>query len=227
MSNLPNDFIKEYQLRTKATKEGYVYIEVRRGMYGLPQAGLLAQLELEERLAKHGYRQSKLVPGLWTHDWRPISFTLVVDDFGVKYVGEEHARHLKGVLEEFYEVATDWEGKKYIGLTLDWDYEQREVHVSLPGYVKRAAKELNHTAPRRRQKAPAPCAPINYGSKAQYVEDKEPSPPLDKRGQKYIQRLNGKFLFLGRAVDSTLLVALSNLAGDQAAPTEETSRKAK
>ena len=57
-------------------------------MYGLPQAGLLANELLEKRLNEAGYRQSKLklVPGLWKHDWRPIQFTLVVDDFGVKYV---------------------------------------------------------------------------------------------------------------------------------------------
>jgi len=46
-------------------------------------------------LNKHGYHQSKLVPGLWKHNTRPMQFTLVVDDFGVKYVGEEHANHLK------------------------------------------------------------------------------------------------------------------------------------
>ena len=39
-------------------------------------------------------------PGFWTHDWRPVQFTLVVDDFGVKYVGEEHAIHLKNTIKE-------------------------------------------------------------------------------------------------------------------------------
>jgi hypothetical protein len=63
-------------------------------MYGLPQAGIIAQKLLEERLQKHGYRQSQTTPGLWKHDTRPISFSLVVNDFGVKYVGEENAQHL-------------------------------------------------------------------------------------------------------------------------------------
>ena len=53
-------------------------------MYGLPQEGLLANEILEKILNKRGYQQSKLVPSLWTHDWRPVQFTLVVDDFGVK-----------------------------------------------------------------------------------------------------------------------------------------------
>ena len=68
-------------------------------MYGLPQSGLLANDLLKKKLKKRVYQQIKLVPRLWKHDWRPIQFTLVVDDFGVKYVGEEHALHLKQTLE--------------------------------------------------------------------------------------------------------------------------------
>ena len=54
----PDDVIKEYNLRDKVEPNGDVYIEVRKGMYGLPQAGLLAQKLLTKRLAKHGYTQS-------------------------------------------------------------------------------------------------------------------------------------------------------------------------
>ena len=102
-----------------------IYIEANRGMYGLPQAGLLANELLEKRLKKRGYYQSKLVSGLWKHEWRPIQFTLVVDDFGVKYVGKEYALHLNATLEDNYGVTTEWDGKRYIGITLDWDYERR------------------------------------------------------------------------------------------------------
>ena len=58
-------------------------------MYGLPQAGILAQQLLEKQLNDKGYSQDNLVPGLWTHSWRPITLTLCVDDFGVKYVGKK------------------------------------------------------------------------------------------------------------------------------------------
>ena len=58
--DIPEDVVAEYNLQEKATKDGYVYIEVRKGMYGLPQAGLLAQNLLEKRLVKHGYSQSLL-----------------------------------------------------------------------------------------------------------------------------------------------------------------------
>jgi hypothetical protein len=138
--NIPDEIIKEYNLRSKATTEGAIYIVANRGMYGLPQSGLLANELLEQRLNKRRYRQSKLVPGLWTHDWRPVQFTLVVDDFGVKYVGEEHALHLKQTLTADYAVTTEWDGKRYIGITLDWDYKRRQVHLSMPGYIQKALK---------------------------------------------------------------------------------------
>ena len=131
-------------------------------MYGLPQAGLLANELLEKRLNKHGYRQSKLVPGLWKHDTRPIQFTLVVDDFGVKYVGEEHAQHLKTTLEEHYKLTCDWTGTRYIGITLDWDYNKRQVHLSMPNYVKKALKQFQHIAGKL-QHSPYPSVPIQLG----------------------------------------------------------------
>ena len=76
-------------------------------MYGLPQAGLLAQEFLEKRLNEHGYSQSKFTPGFWMHQSRPICFTFVVDEFGVKYKGKEHAQHLVSILKKYYEVSED------------------------------------------------------------------------------------------------------------------------
>ena len=50
--------------------------------------------QLQRKLAKHGYFEVNHTPGLWRHVTRPVQFSLVVDDFGVKYVGEENAQHL-------------------------------------------------------------------------------------------------------------------------------------
>jgi hypothetical protein len=98
----PEDIIEEYDLRNKVDAKGNVHCEVRRGMYGLPQAGIIAQELLETRLLKAGYTQSKITPGYWKHKWRPISFTLVVEDFGIKYIGAEHVQHLLQVLRQDY-----------------------------------------------------------------------------------------------------------------------------
>ena len=121
LSKLPEDFVKQYGLAEKVTTDGYVYVEIRRGVNGLPQSGLLSKRLLEKSLNKEGYQQSILTPGLWTHKWRPISFTLCVDDFGVKYVGQQHADHLMAALKKDYNISCDTEGKRYLGLNLDWD----------------------------------------------------------------------------------------------------------
>jgi hypothetical protein len=81
-------------------QDGKVYIEIQKGMYGLPQAGILANELLQPILAKYGYQPTTHTHCLWKHDTRPISFLLVVDDFGVKYVGREHAQHLMGCIKK-------------------------------------------------------------------------------------------------------------------------------
>jgi hypothetical protein len=58
MTDIPEEIIKQYKLREIATQDGYVYTEITKGVYGLPQAGIIAQELLEECLDKHGYFQS-------------------------------------------------------------------------------------------------------------------------------------------------------------------------
>jgi len=65
----PQDIIDEYKLASKVDQNGNVHCEVRRGSYGLRQAGIIAQELLEEQLQKAGYTQSKLTPGYWKHEW--------------------------------------------------------------------------------------------------------------------------------------------------------------
>ena len=88
LRNLPEREVQHYNLAEKTTRDGYVYVDIKRGVYGLPQAGLIAQQLLEKRLNKKVYHQSEINLGLWKHTWRPICFSLCVDDFGVKYVGK-------------------------------------------------------------------------------------------------------------------------------------------
>ena len=81
----PEWTIEQYGLRDKSYK-GWVYWEIRKAIYGLPQAGLLANQQLKKHLKPAGFYEVAHTPGLWKHRTRPIQFTLSVDDFGVKYV---------------------------------------------------------------------------------------------------------------------------------------------
>eukprot|EP00804_Cyclotella_cryptica_P028989 CCRYP_012408-RA/>CCRYP_012408-RA protein AED:0.21 eAED:0.21 QI:0/0/0/1/1/1/2/0/880 len=227
LSDIPTEIITEYRLDLLAEPDGTIYVLVRLGMYGLPQAGLLANELLEKRPNAHGYHQSKLVPGLWKHVWRPIQFTLVVDDFGIKYVGQEHPQHLLTVLQEHYTVTTDWNGSRYIGITLDWDYAKRRIYLSMPGYVKKALRQFQHPKPKTPQHAPFPTMPIKYGTHTQYATTPSTAPLLDQEGKKFIQQVCSKFLFLGRAVDPTLLCPISAIASQSSKPTVNTLKHPK
>ena len=74
----------------------------------------MAQQLLEERLNAKGYSQSNLVPGLWTHEWRPITFTLCVDDFSVENTGAQHDDHLMAIIQEHYTISHNWSGSTSI-----------------------------------------------------------------------------------------------------------------
>ena len=60
LNDIPAEIIDLYNIKEKATEDGFVYVEIRKGMYGLPHAGLIANELLEKRLARHGYRQINL-----------------------------------------------------------------------------------------------------------------------------------------------------------------------
>ena len=113
------DWIKaQYNLEEHA-HNGQVYLRIERAVWGLPQARILANKLLRKQFAPHGYYECVNTPGLWRHEWRPITFTLVVDNFGVKYVGKEHADHLTECIKEKYKLVKDWTGNLYCGIKLE------------------------------------------------------------------------------------------------------------
>ena len=116
-------------------------------------------------------------------------------------------------------------GKKYIGLTFDWDYRKRQVHVLMPGYRDLALIRFKHRTPKTRQDQPYKHVIPNYGAKIQFALGPDGTPLLDKDGKKFVQQVTGTFLYYARAVDSTMLVALSALASEQASPTQKTMEK--
>ena len=88
----------------------------------------------------------------------------MVDDFGVKYSGKEHALQLKVAPKKKYRVITDWEGKLYIGIAIKWAYEKGTVQISMPGYVHAALHDLQHEKPKLPQESPYPWTQPVYGN---------------------------------------------------------------
>jgi hypothetical protein len=224
LSDIPEEVIKEYNLHQYATPDGWVYIKVSRGMYGLPQAGSLGHDLLEQRLNKEGYFQSQIVPALWKHKTRPIQFVLVVDDFGIKYMKKEDLDHLIQTLEKHYDVSVDLEGKEFVKIQLDWDYENRKVHLSMAPYLQKALRQFDNIVPSKRQDSPYPYTEPKYGAKQQFAEY-DTSAPVGNDEQKYVQKVTGKFNWYARGVDSTMLTPISALSAQQAKPTQATMRR--
>jgi hypothetical protein len=91
--------------------DGYIYIRIKKGMYGLKQAAILAYEHLVNQLAPHGYHPCPYTTGLWQHTSRATKFCLCVDNFGVKYFSKPDADHLLNALHAHYKISVNWEGK--------------------------------------------------------------------------------------------------------------------
>jgi hypothetical protein len=154
LPRFPEEIVGKYNLKALAI-DGWVYIEIRKGMHGLKQAVLLTNQLLQKSLTPFGYYPSRHTPGLWLHKTRPIAFFLIVDDFTVKYVGKQHAAHLGDALIRSYELTTDLEGKVYSGMTLKWDYKNRKCDISMPGYISNVLSRFQHDTPNQPQHTPS------------------------------------------------------------------------
>jgi hypothetical protein len=124
-------------------------------MYGFKQSGLLANQLLQKLLAPFGYNPAQHTTGLWLHKTCPIDFSLIVNDFAVKYVGKHHDDHLRNALLQSYELTTDWEGKVYSGMSLKWDYKNITCDIFMPGYVSNVLSKFYHDSPKHPQHTPS------------------------------------------------------------------------
>ena len=177
----PQWIIDQYDLNTHAV-DGMVHIKMRKAVYGLPQAGILANKKLRCKLEPHEYLEHENTPGLWYHKTRPISFTLVVDNFGVKYIGKEHVDHLILCLKQSkYKLSEDWTGNLYCGISLNWNYKAGYVDISMPEYIKKKLHEYGHLFPKRIQTCPCSPEPKSYGAKAQAPLPTDESKLLDQK----------------------------------------------
>jgi hypothetical protein len=113
-------------------------------MYGLPQAGILTNELVQRRLALDGYRPTEHTHGLWKHKTLPVWFSLIVDDFGIKYIGLNNTEHLMASIKKNYDISSDCTGSAYCGLNIDCDYINGTVDLSMPGYTNAALQKYQH-----------------------------------------------------------------------------------
>ena len=192
-------------------------------MYGLPQAGKLSQTRLIRHLSTHGYTQCANTPCLFRHVTRDIMFSLVVDDFGVRYTNQADADHLIQTLESnSYKLKVRPLGDAYLGMSIKFDRVLKTVSLSMPGYVTKMLQRFRpqyllpgHRSPR----TPGIYIPPSYtpGPQVTFVDKTEKlNPTLITE----LQAIIGTLLYYARAVDPTLLTISNELASQQAQPTQ-------
>ena len=198
-----------------------VIMQLNKGIYGLKQAGRLAQQRLVAHLAEHGYEQTEHTPCLFKHITNSVTFTLVVDDFGVKYTSRADATHLLDTLERLYKIKTNWTGDAYIGFDIKLDRcprtNVRRATMSMPRYILNALKRFKPTGGDPVYN-PSDYRPGKHTA-LQKPTPQDTSAPATPEETLRIQQIVGVFLYYARAIDSTFLTAVSKVSSAQAKPT--------
>ena len=203
--------------------------EVTMALYGTPQAGMLAQRDVNRLLVAGGFYECPMTPCLYRHPTRNLRFVVWVDDFMVVFERGHRAdvEYLLQVLSAQYDFKVDWTGRNYLGLTIVYDRQKRTITVSIPGYVKRMLAEFSVVISARDPGSPIAYITPRYGNKGpQAAVEEDNSPPLDHDGIKFLQRVVGKTLYLARMVDSPIELAVNRIASDQSHGTTRTMRAA-
>ena len=135
-----------------------------------------------------------------------------MDDFGINYVGEENAKHLLGVIKEFYEMEEDCTGSLYCGITIEWHYEKKYVDIKMPNYVPNQLLTYGLQPPRLAQHTPFEPRPINYGTKSNTIIHEDPGKLPEEVDKKYIQQVLGNFLYYAQAIYMKRLLSLNDIS---------------
>jgi hypothetical protein len=197
---------------------GTIIFQVDRAMYGFPQSGLLAQEQLVAHLASFGYTMCEHVPCLFRHATNSATFSLVVDDFGIKFTNKEDAEHLIAAIETKYKLKVDWTGKKYLGMNINFAPDGRSVKLSMDGYIDKVLARFcpnsTHTA-----NSPGIYVPPAYGVRTQTAVI-DATTPLDGPEIKRLQEIVGCLLYYARVIDYTMLTVLNGISSEQAHATQ-------
>jgi len=213
----------------KYIHKNHILFEVNGSLYGHPAAGRFSNKDLVQHLESHGYIQSPNVPCLFSNKDKSITFTLIVDDIGIKYInGSTEIDHLLRILQKptsKWDIKIDRTGSQYNGQRLTWNYDKNTLIADVPNYVKQANHELMPNQPIKRYNTPSMYEPVTYG-KSQ-MADKKNYEPADAQGKKFVERVLGKYLWLSQNGDPTYQLALLHMSTELARPTTRTVEAAK
>ena len=209
MHMIPPQIIQRYNLNPKHKN---AYVRIKKGMYGLAQAGRLAQDRLKNHLQQYGYTEAAHTPCLFVHATLDTKFVLIVDDFGIKFTSESNKQHLLECLRKLYIITIDPLGEEYVGLHIKYDRQEPSIQISLPGSVLNYLRRYNFTTRKKPTLFPMVQVPRTFGQHVIAPIPPDTSPILSVTRIKRLQSIIGSFLHYARAVDCTMLMPVNRLA---------------
>ena len=154
-------------------------------------------------------------------------FVLIVDNFGIDHVGENHIKHLQTTLTNNYTIIEHLDGKQLAGINLKWNYTTNNAHhtccPSVYGYIANLLLKLVHEAPTKPKLSPHRQLKIIYSSKEQFAAEDDTSPKLTDASIKRVKDIVGALLYYTRAINNIILEGISMIGDQEAAATEKTA----
>jgi hypothetical protein len=224
---IPQEIIDQHNLLDLVVN-GRICIESRKGMPGLKQAGRIANDRRQKHQAKFGHSPIPCTPSLWQHNSRPVTFSLVVDDFGIKHVGQAHADHLIHALQQLYQISIDWTGLAAVALDSGSSGTGNDAPFASPcpaTFVLHSTSSNTNGMGIAKMLHTHGTNQSTYGAMVQHADHPNDSLPLDAKSITLVQKIAGTFICHAMVVDCTMLVALGSIASTQSKATKNTFNK--
>ena len=110
---------QQIQLKNIVDEKGMIWIEIVKGMYGLKQAGIIANQELCAHSKSYSYEPVRHTPSVWRCTQTYSIFTLVVNNFLIQYTDLRNAHYFINALQNKYNITIEWGAKEtYISISL-------------------------------------------------------------------------------------------------------------
>jgi hypothetical protein len=219
--------IIKYSLEQHRSK-GFALVEVTSALYGMPEAGRIAQDKLVAILALHGYieeeRSEKMCLFRSTDPNNRTAFIVHTDDFCIKFHDEAEAEKVITLLKDNgYITTVDREGKKFCGTTLSHDLALQRFHISQPGYLSNSLLQRYNfdSSDIPEQQFPDKYVYPTYGQHTPMTTI-DNSPPLSTERRDIMQAALGVILFAAIWTRNDLQPTTQRLISELKAATENT-----
>ena len=103
-------------------------------------------------------------------------------------------------MQKYYKITTDWTGTNYLGFTIKWNYQDGQVEISIPYYIKKNLLKFHHSFPKRFKYAIHKWTEPVYGKTRQYAIEKYTDLLIHADETKIVQQIVGNLLYYARAM---------------------------